>query len=60
MEGKSGKHFLKPKQVAHLLGISVSSVYRRIQEGSLKAEKFGSLWLIDADQLPTWATRREP
>ena len=43
---------ISPNEYAILHGVSVRTVYRWIADRSLKAQKVGRQWRIDADALP--------
>ena len=43
------------QETADLLGVSYKTVRRRVADGSLKAHKFGRLWLISASDLEALA-----
>jgi excisionase family DNA binding protein len=47
--------FVRPIEVARLLGIHESSVYRAIYSGELPALKFrGKVWLIKREDADAW------
>ena len=47
-------------EAAQRLGVGVSRVHRRIADGSLRAERLGSQWVIDELSLLRVAERKEP
>jgi len=49
---------LSPKEVAEILGFSVSQVRRLICQGLIKAEKVGSYYAIDPRKIPNLKRRR--
>ena len=42
--------YLSPTEVAKLLGISRTHVWRKIQSGEIRAEKIGTRYIVPADQ----------
>lgn len=46
--------FLKPKEVAECLSLSLSTVYFYAQTGQLPAVQIGKRWRIPADRLERW------
>lgn len=45
------EEYYTPKEVAQKLKMDLSTVYRWIREGELKAVKIGSLWRISETEL---------
>ena len=50
--------YLTPEQAAEILGVSVGSVYRRLQAGDLAGFQLGRQWRIPPDELEKF--RRRP
>ena len=50
--------YLTPEQAAEILGVSVGSVYRRLQTGDLAGFQLGRQWRIPPDELEKF--RRRP
>jgi excisionase family DNA binding protein len=47
--------YLRPKQVAELVGLSESEVYRSIYSGQLRATKYKSkVWLVTRADVEEW------
>lgn len=44
------RQFYRPDEVARILGISVRSVYRRIEDDTIPAIKIGRLYRISATE----------
>lgn len=44
------KNLLSPTEVARMLGISRTHVWRKIQSGEIKAEKVGNRYIVPAEQ----------
>jgi excisionase family DNA binding protein len=44
----SGKLFLTPKEVGSTLGVSPSTISRRLKDKTIPSEKFGGITLIPA------------
>lgn len=44
------KNLLSPTEVALMLGISRTHVWRKIQSGEIKAEKVGNRYIVPASQ----------
>ena len=45
--------YLTVAEAAQILKVSEKTIYRRVRDGSLGAAKFGALWRIRQDALPT-------
>jgi|YNPNPStandDraft_1061719.scaffolds.fasta_scaffold340226_1 excisionase family DNA binding protein len=52
--------FLTPQEVSDLLRVSVHTVRRWINEGSLPAYKVGRSWRIQRHELVGWISRQRP
>lgn len=46
------KNYYSTAEAAKILGVSRVTVFRKIKEGSIKAEKIGRNFIVPADQLP--------
>jgi excisionase family DNA binding protein len=47
------KNYYSTGEAAKIMGVSRVTVFRKIKEGTIKAEKIGRNFIIPADQLPT-------
>jgi excisionase family DNA binding protein len=52
------KSYYSTSEAAKILGVSRVTVFRKIKEGTIKAEKIGRNFIIPADQLPTITTTK--
>ncbi len=52
--------FLTPQEVSALLKVSVHTVRRWINEGSLPAYKVGRSWRIQRSELASWISGQQP
>jgi excisionase family DNA binding protein len=50
--------FYRPQEVALILGFHYRTVIRRCEDGSIKAEKLGSKWVIPRSSLDSLAKPR--
>jgi excisionase family DNA binding protein len=57
--GFSMEEFYTPQEVAQKLKIDLSTVYRWIREGQLKAVKIGHFWRISESELKRLLTPEE-
>jgi len=51
-------HILKVAEVAELLRVHPSTIYRLIKIGEFPGFKIGQTWRIDAENLDTWLMER--
>lgn len=50
-----GRLYIRPKELASMIGIEATIIYRSIYNGSLPARKFrGSVWLIRREDANAW------
>jgi excisionase family DNA binding protein len=49
--------YISPQDFEAATGLSLSSIYRRIKDGSIHAVRLGSRYLIPADELTQLAER---
>jgi excisionase family DNA binding protein len=47
------KNYYSTAEAAKILGVSRVTVFRKIKEGAIKAEKIGRNFIVPANQLPT-------
>jgi excisionase family DNA binding protein len=52
--------FLTPQEVSDLLKVSVHTVRRWINDGSLPAYKVGRAWRIQQSELEGWISNQRP
>lgn len=52
-------HYLSPRQVAELLGVSTKTVSRRIADGEIRASRIGRLLRIAAADVQRYVDRNE-
>jgi excisionase family DNA binding protein len=56
--GRGDRWFLRPKDVAALVGLSEAEVYKSIYSGDLRAVKYKErAWLIAEDDVAVWIRR---
>lgn len=48
--------YYRPGEVAAILGKSVNTVIRWLNDGKIPGEKVGGLWFVDKAQLAEWRT----
>jgi excisionase family DNA binding protein len=54
------KDFLTTSEAADRLGVSYRRVHQLIEAGTLKAERFGKVWLVPSGALSTVTTYGKP
>lgn len=50
---------MSTKQAAEFLGVTEFTILRLIKRASIKAEKFGSSWMIDRESVEAYKERNE-
>ena len=53
------KEFLKISDIRKMLGVSRQAVFKKIQDGELKAFRFGKLWMVERKDFEAYKEARK-